>query len=236
MSGASSERQREALVERIEVRTAPIAAVLGIVFVLVVIGEGVAERGSTLQRVFVWTGWGLWIFFVAEFALRIALSPSRGRFLKRNWWQVLFLILPFLRFLQVLRLARLARAGRIVSSAVRGTRSAGAALGSRLATLLAVHVIVVLAVSEFAYEFVPLRPFGRALYAVALASVAGEPIRVDSGLAQGLTVLLAMYAVVVFAAIAGAAGAYFLESGREPPAPEPAPTGPSTREASGRLR
>ena len=75
-----------------------------------------------------------------------------------------------------------------------------------------VHAIVVLAASQLLFEFGDAgTTYGQVLHAVALASVSGEPLGLQSGLAQVLEVVLALYAVVVFAASAGILGAYFVE-------------------------
>jgi voltage-gated potassium channel len=206
-----SSLEREALAERIEARAAPIAAVLGVVFVFVVIGESLATSGTWIATAFVVGGWALWAFFVGEFVLRMVVAPSTSRFWRRNWWQVGFLVLPFLRFLQVLRLARLARAGRIVSSAVRGTRSAGQTMRGRLGWLLSVHVIVILSASQLLFEFSSIERYGDALYRVALAAVSGEPTGLESGLARLLDVVLATYAIAFFATAAATVGAYLVE-------------------------
>ena len=69
-------------------------------------------------------GWVLWAVFCAEFVVRLVVAPDRRRFLGRNWWQVLFLVLPFLRFLRLVRAVCFLRSGRVMSSAVRSTRTA----------------------------------------------------------------------------------------------------------------
>ena len=203
---------RAAWVEALELRFAPIASALGVVFVLIVIGENLADGGTPLRAALLVAGWALWGVFAAEFVLRGVLSPSIGGFLRRNWWQVIFLALPFLRFIAAIRLARVARAGRIVGSAVRGTRSAGRVLRDRIAWLAIVHTIVVLSASQLLFEFGDgERSYGDTLHGVALASVAGEPLGLESGLARLLDVILATYAVVVFATAAATVGAYLLE-------------------------
>ena len=57
-------------------------------------------------------GWLFWAVFVAEFLLRAYIAGFRTDFWRRSWWQVIFLLVPFLRFfrlLQALRLVRIAR-------------------------------------------------------------------------------------------------------------------------------
>jgi voltage-gated potassium channel len=203
--------EREELVDRIELRAAPIAAVLGIVFVFVVIGENLAVPNTWMATAFLVAGWAIWVFFLAEFLLRLVVASSKVRFLKRNWWQVLFLVLPFLRFLQVVRLARVARAGRIVGSAVRGTRSAGATMRGRLAWIAAVHTIVVLSTSQLLFEFGDLGRYGDALYRTALAATSGEPIGGPSALTRVFDVVLSLYSLVFFASAAAVVGAYLVE-------------------------
>ena len=72
-------------------------------------------------------------------AQRAAVARFRARFWRRNWWQLVFLAVPFLRFLRAVRVFRLARVARvtrvggILGAGVRGSRSAGRLLtGQRL--------------------------------------------------------------------------------------------------------
>ena len=197
--------------------------VLGVLFLLVVLGQNVASSPG-VQRGFAVVGTVLWVLFVGEFLLRLWLAPSRARFLKRNWWQVLFLVLPALRFLRGLALLRVVRAGRVlrvvraggvVSSAVRSSRSAGRILTSRLGWVAALSAIVILAASQLLFTLDLYDSYGDALHAAALATVAGEPLGLEAGLAKVLEVLLVVWSVGVFAALAGTLGAYFLRGDRE---------------------
>lgn len=220
----NDERAREAWVDELEERFTPLGSALGVVFILVVIGEALAAPASRLRDVFFATGWAIWVVFAIEFALRAIVVPRTGQFLRRNWWQVIFLVLPFLRFLAILRLGRVARAGRIVGSALRGTRSAGQLLRSRIVWLVTIHTIVVLSASQLLFEFSSAGgTYGEVLHATALASVAGEPLGIQSGFGQVMDVVLATYAVVVFGSVAGALGAYFLERRTERPDPTEGP-------------
>jgi voltage-gated potassium channel len=157
----------------------------------------------------------LWAAFVFEFALRLVIAPSTARFLRRNWWQVALLALPFLSFLRLIRMLRIGRAGRIVSAAVRASRTAGQALRSRLLWLAAVHAIVVLGTSELLVEVGEFRSLAHALHDVAIAAVVGEPMTGGGTVTRVLEVVLAIYSAVVFASLAGAVGAFFLERRRE---------------------
>lgn len=202
--------------DRIAARMDRPMTALGVVFLLVVLADTATRPTGGLAVAFEILGWVLWAVFVAEFVVRLQVAPDRKAFLRRNWWQVVFLVLPFLRFARILARLRAARLGRVVSSAVRTTRSAGAALSSRLAWLSMVTVIVVLSASQILFEAGGYPSYGEALHAAAMATVSGTALGVDSGLAKVMEIVLAAYSVVVFATFAGAVGAYFLSQREEP--------------------
>ncbi|MCC3763414.1 hypothetical protein K3N28_10050 [Glycomyces sp. TRM65418] len=186
-------------------------SVLGVVFVLVVLGQSMAS-GETLTAALSIAGWLLWLVFAGEYALRLYVAPRRVTFLRRTWWQLVFLAVPFLRILRVAQLARAARAGRVVSSAVRGSRSTGQLLSSRIGWLSSVSLIVILGSSQLLHAFSGYTRYGDALHDAAMGTMTGEPLSADGDFARLLEVLLAAYSVVVFAALAASLGAYFLNS------------------------
>lgn len=191
---------------------------LGIIFLLVVLVDTVAELSGPLATAFDVAGWAIWAVFVLEFGLRVVIAPSTGDFLRRNWWQLVFLAVPFLRFTRILARLRVARLGRVITSAVRTTRTAGAKLSSRLGWLSSVTAVVILAASQILYVSAAYDRYGDALHDAALATITGEPMGSQAGLARVLEVALALYSVVVFATLAGVLGAYFLEdTGRDRP-------------------
>jgi voltage-gated potassium channel len=212
-AGAQDSATRERWATLLAARLDVPMSVLGVLFLLVVLGQDLAA-GPPLSTVLSVAGWMLWVVFVAEFCLRLYVAPDRARFLRRNWWQVLFLALPFLRFLRLVRVLRLARAGRVLSSAVRSSRSAGRVVRTRLAWLAAVSVIVVLSSSQLLYVFGVYDRYGQALHDAALATITGEPLDRPSILADVLEVGLAVYSVAVLAGVAGAIGAYFVDGRR----------------------
>jgi voltage-gated potassium channel len=184
--------------------------VLGLVFLLVVLGQSLAQEPWLVTTLSV-VGWVLWAVFVGEFVFRAVSARDRARFWRRNWWQVLFLALPFLRFARALTLLRAARVGGVLSAAVRGSRSAGRLLSSRVGWLAATTVVVVLAASQLLLVLGAYDAYAPALHDAALATITGEPLTAGGGWPRALEVVLAVYSVAVFATLAGALGAYFLE-------------------------
>ncbi|WP_344362081.1 hypothetical protein [Streptomyces gobitricini] len=215
--------ERERLAQELLDRLTPVMSALGLLFLLVVVGERMARPGTAMQTAMTVTGWLLWAAFVAEFLTRLGLAEHRGRFLRRNWWQVIFLVLPFLRVLRLMRSLRLLRTGRVLSSTVRSSRSAGRLLSDRVAWLGMITVIVVVAAGELLYEFDrPAESFAGTLHATALMAISGEPTGATTAYGKLIELVLSLYAVTVFASLAGAFGAYFVGShSRTPPGAPP---------------
>ena len=194
-------------------RLTPVMSALAILFLLVVFAESLTDPDTTLSTVLTIAGWLLWASFVAEFAFRLWVAPDTVAFLRKNWWQMLFFVLPFLRILRLFWAFRILRTGRVLSSAVRSSRSARGLVGNRVGWLAVISAITILGSSQLLYEFAVYDQYGQALHAAALAAITGEPLQQPDGFAQVLDVVLAVFSVIVFAALAGTLGAYFLETG-----------------------
>jgi voltage-gated potassium channel len=206
---------RERLAQHLYERLHPAMAALGLLFVVVVLAQAGATEGTALHRTLLTATWLLWATFLAEYVLRVVIAPDTAAFLRRTWWQLLFLAVPFLTMLRALLVLRVARPTRVAVAAFRGSRSAKATVTGRAGWLGLVTGIVVFTAADVLYESNTVSPYGRALHAAALASITGEPIGSHSGFAEVLDVLLAVYAVVFFAALAGILGAFFMEQRNE---------------------
>jgi voltage-gated potassium channel len=203
--------EREIVAQRLYERLHPFMAGLAILFVVVVLGQLAAHGGSPLHGVLMATTWVLWAVFVAEYVLRLVIAPVTLRFLRRTWWQALFLLIPFLSFLRIVLFFRVARGTRVVTAAIRGTRSSARKLTNRLAWLALVTLVVVFSTADLVYEYGEIRPYGVALHGAAKAAIAAEAMPGTRGIVQLLDVLVGAYSIAVFAAVAGAVGAFLLE-------------------------
>ena len=206
---------RERLAEHLYERLHPVMAALGLLFLVVVLAQSGAREGSALHAVLLTASWLLWAAFAVEYGLRLVIAPSTGAFLRRTWWQLLFLLVPFLTMIRALLVLRMARPTRVALAALRGGRSANATLTGRGGWIAMLTAVVVFGAADVLYRSGAVEPYGAALHAAALGAITGEPIGSDNALAQVLDVVLGIYAVVVFAALAGLLGAYFLERKRE---------------------
>lgn len=83
-------------------------ALLSLAWLGIVAWELVSGTSALLSTV----GSVIWIIFIAEFAIRFALAPSKRSFLNSNWLTLVALAVPALRLFRALRVARAARALR----------------------------------------------------------------------------------------------------------------------------
>jgi voltage-gated potassium channel len=205
--------QRQSIAEQIGDRLDLPMTALGVLALLLVIAEGLSDPSGSLADLFFWSSIALGVIFLGEFVLRVCIAPSTAKFFQKNWWQAIFVFLPFFRFTKVL--TGVGRVGRVSSSAIRATRSAANMFTSRIAWLATITAIVILTSGQLLYDVSGL-DYGEALHDAALATINGEPIGSDEPLAQTLDVLLGIYAVIIFAGLAASLGAFYIEQ-RNPP-------------------
>jgi voltage-gated potassium channel len=96
-------------------------------------------------------GTAIWVVFLFEFALRLAVAPAKGAFLGSNWITVIALAAPAFRLVRAFRILCAARAARglrfvrIVGTANRGMDALCRSLGRRgLGYVLAATALVAL--------------------------------------------------------------------------------------------
>ncbi len=197
-------------------------AVLAAVWAALVAYELVAPR-EVLAALTV-AGNVIWVIFAVEFLAKLIVSGRPGRFLVRHWPSVLFLLLPALRMLRVVRALRALRvlpAARVLGSSYRAVGTARGLLAGRLQFLLAATVVVAFGGGQLLFVLERGREgaidsLGDALWWSANLAVSStlisEPV---SLLGRLLSIVLSAYAIVVFASVAAALGAFFVESRQE---------------------
>ncbi|MFP5375237.1 MAG: hypothetical protein ACLGIO_00450 [Acidimicrobiia bacterium] len=166
----------------------------------------------------------LWGVFVVEFAAKLVISGHPLRFLRRRWASVLFLALPILRAVRVvhaLRAVRVLPAARVIGSSYRTIGTAGNLLGSRLAFLAGTTAAVVFGGAQLLFLLEAGgrgggEGLGEALWWSANLVISGSYLFEPRTLpGRAVALLLSGYAVVVFASLAAALGAFFIEQRAE---------------------
>jgi len=189
---------------------------------LVIVLVELAHGASALLEVF---GTAIWVIFIAEFLLRLAIAPDRIAFVKKNWLTVIALAVPALRLFRALRLLRAARAlrgmrlVRIVGTANRSMKTLKATLARRrFGYVLALTALVVLLGAAGMLNFEPaaeveggFTSYGDALWWTAmLVSTIGSafwPVTMEGRL---LCFLLSLYGLAVFGYITASFASFFI--------------------------
>lgn len=207
--------ERELAAHRIAERLDRPLATLGVGALGLWLAEPLTSS-EALLNVIVEVAWvGIALAFLGEFIIRAIVAPETWPFLRRNWWELGLVALPFLRFLRVLRAGR---ATRGVASAAQSSRRAGAKLKNRLTLLLAVTAVVACAGGRLLWEFGGYQhSYLQALHDAAMSTVTGATLGSRYAFAQVLEIVLGIYSAVIIATIAGALGAYFVQAKAEPP-------------------
>ena len=91
------------LLERWEQRTnIPLLILAGVMLPLIVLPL-LTDVSGHVNRLFSYAEWGIWAIFAFDLMARLWLAENRKLFLRRNWIDVLIVVVPFLRPLRLLR-------------------------------------------------------------------------------------------------------------------------------------
>lgn len=207
---------------------------LGIVWLAVVVAELVTSVPVWVQHV----GTAIWAIFLADFALRLWLAPSRARYLRRNWLTLVALLIPALRVFRVVRFIRVLRAARavrgvralrIVTSFSRAKKSIHGLLARRnalgYAVSLTIAVVLLGAAGMFAFEQGNANPFdsyGHAVWWTAMLVMTmgtdGWPQTLEGRL---LSLVVALYGFATFGYITASLASWFIGRTRPTNVAEP---------------
>ena len=195
--------------------------VLSFVWLVLVLVELVWGTSQVLE-IF---GTVIWIVFILEFALRLALAPDKLGFVRRNWLTVIALLVPALRMFSALRALRLVRGlrslrlVRIVGTANRGMNALRATMSRRgLGYVLALTVLVALlgAGGMLAFESAAevqgrFTGYGDALWWTAmLLTTMGSQYWPQTAEGRLLCLLLSLYGFAVFGYITASFASFFV--------------------------
>jgi voltage-gated potassium channel len=195
--------------------------VLSGVWLALVVAELAWGESQLLETV----GIGIWVVFLAEFLLRLALAPNKMLFLRTNWLSTIALLAPAFRLLRGFRVLRLARAARglrlvrVVGTANRGMNALRAGLRRRgLGYVVALTTLVTVlgGAGMYGLERSPeveggFRSLGDALWWTAmLMTTMGSDFWPRTAEGRVLCLLLATYAFAVFGYITAAFASFFV--------------------------
>lgn len=217
------EIERRTLLARLEDRLEVPMLVLAFVWLALLVLEFVQGESRAFQVI----GTVIWIIFVVDFTVKLALAPGKAAYLRNNWLTTLALLLPALRIARIARAARLMRLVRaqrglrlvrVLSSMNRGMHALGASLQRRgFGYVLGLTLIVTFAGAAGMYAFERtaadgrLNDFGAALWwtAMLMTTMGSEywPRTLEGRL---LCLVLALYAFAVFGYVTASIATFFV--------------------------
>lgn len=168
----------------------------------------------------------IWLLFIADFLIKLAVAPQKRRFLVRNWLTMIALVVPAFRVarigraLRVLRISRAAgslRLVRILGSMNRGLRTLRRTMRRRsfgYVVIATVMVAVVGALAMRALEGVDSGQFGR--FATSLWWTLMVLITLPTGTwpetpeGRILSFLLALYGFAMFGYVTAVLASWFV--------------------------
>ena len=213
--------QRASLVRRLELRLDRPLAVLGIVWLALLVVELTLGLGPFLTGV----GIFIWAVFVIDFVVKFFLAPKKITYLRRNWLSAISLAIPALRVVRALRVLYAARAIRglrllrLLASWNRGMRALGVAMRRRgLGYVLLLTLLILISGAGGMYAFERdaqsaqgINDYGTALWwtAMILTTMGSEywPKTVEGRL---LCLLLALYGFAIFGYLTAALASFFI--------------------------
>lgn len=169
----------------------------------------------------------IWVLFLLDFALKVALAPDRLAFVRREWFTVLSLFVPALRVLRFARAFRVLaalrglRLVRVVATLNRSFRAAGRVFERRGAGYVATLTLLVAfggAAGMYAFEGGEgggFDDYGTALWwtAMLLTTMGSEswPRTLEG---RALCLLLSVYGFAMFGYVTAALASLFVSRDR----------------------
>jgi voltage-gated potassium channel len=216
--------RRAAALERFERATELPLLVLALAMVPLLAVPLLVDLPSGVETAFVAADWFIWAAFAIEYIVRLVLTPDRWRFVRRQWPDLLIVVLPFLRPLRVIRSARALRVLRLARfAAVLGAVGQGARrllVRHQLHYALLVILIVIGASASLAFLVEeggegPIDSFGDALWwAVSTVTTVGYgdtfPI---TPAGRGIAVLLMVTGIALFGVLTANLTMFLTERG-----------------------
>ncbi len=215
-------RERYELLQRLEGWLEMPMLILAFVWLVLLVLELI--QGESL--LFFSLGTIIWVVFIIDFAVKLALAPDKVVYVKGNWLTAISLLVPALRIFRVsraFRLLRLTRAWRglrlirVISSLNRGMKALSASLSRRgFGYVITLTVLVTFAGAAGVYAFENEAPggpnsYGESLWWTAMImTTMGSEYWPQTAEGRVLCVFLSLYAFGVFGYVTAALATFFV--------------------------
>jgi voltage-gated potassium channel len=200
--------------------------VLALLMVPLLLAPELVNLSDSVKSSFTMMEWLIWSIFAFELVIKTYLSADRPRYLRQHWFDVLIVVVPFLRPLRVARSMRLLRAmrgTRLLSVAMRMTYSSRMLLqssGVKYAVLAGGLLFLASATLAFVFEKAGngnITNFGEAVWwAAATISTVGYgdyfPVTTEG---RAIAIFLMFLGFSLFSVITASVAAFFVRPDQE---------------------
>ncbi|WP_066423726.1 ion transporter [Anabaena sp. 4-3] len=219
------EKERSEVLQQLEDWLETPMVVLGFAWLALFIIEIIAGLNPILQAVSI----TIWIIFILDFLLKLAIAPHRPSYIKSNWLTAISLLLPALRTFRIIRVIKILQTTRavrglqllrVMTRANRGMRVLAASVSRRgfgYVVTLTIIITLVGAAGMYAFENeVPvesgLHNYGTALWWTAMLIITmGSEYWPKTPEGRILCFFLALYAFAVFGYVTATLATFFID-------------------------
>jgi len=216
--------RRSQLLEKFEQVTELPLLALALAMIPLLIMPIAMDLSETADTAFLSVDWTIWAIFALELSVRTYLADRRINYLARHWYDVLIVVLPFLRPLRIVRSARalrLLRLGRTLSFFSRVASDARGLLRRRGLQYVLVFGLVAIFASAGAMYLLErdsggaINDYGTALWwAMSTVTTVGYGDTVPSSAeGKGVAVFLMLVGISFFGWITANIAAFLVEFG-----------------------
>jgi voltage-gated potassium channel len=224
-------KTRKEALDRFERATELPLLVLAIAMIPLLVLPLMVELPRGVVSAFTAADWFIWAAFAFDYLVRLALSSDRRRYVRREWPNLLIVVLPFLRPLRIVRSARALRILRLsrLTAVLGEVGQEGRRLLVRhnLHDALLVIVLVVLGAASLGLLVEeghggPIQSFGDSLWwsVTTVTTVGYGDTFPTTPAGRGLAVFLMVAGITLFGLLTANIAAFFLERSTEEGASE----------------
>lgn len=216
------EQEQQGILQQLEDWLEIPMLLLGFVWLALFIVELIWGLSPFLEAVSI----SIWITFILDFALKFAIAPHKGTYLRQSWLTAVSLLLPALRVFRVVYVVRVLRSVRaarglqllrVMTRTNRGMRALAASVRRRgFGYVVGLTLIVVLVGAAGMYAFENEVPGGLESYSSALwwtamtVTTMGSDYFPQTPEGRILCFLLALYAFAVFGYVTATIATFFV--------------------------
>lgn len=212
--------QNELLVELESYLELPMV-VLSFIMLFLFLVEITTDLPPDTRRIIALIQWFIWVAFIIEFIVELAVARDKWEFIKHNWLMTLAVLLPVLRVFRVLKAARAARslmAVRVVTVSNRTISQLGILFERRKLQYLMAVAVAVTVLSGAGIYFLERRvpganitTFGDAMWwAAGTVSTVGTELFPLTAEGRVIAVMVMVFGVSIFSYLAASLASLFV--------------------------